>query len=209
MKHKIILIFLYLSISFNGVCGDFNPFFWHVLKVEGRTFVQTAFDRGGATMLGITFKSFVGYCAIPNIPIVCDKNKDARLTPADMFLLRPVDVTPIYKSVYWDAIRSDSIHSQVIAEFMADFVVNSGGSKIRLQQLQRVVGAYPDGKFGVKTLAKINAQNPAKLFRKLYRFRTNYYYGIVAHDRTQKVFINGWLNRISNLKKIYQNEGLL
>jgi lysozyme family protein len=209
MKNKLTIIFLFLSISFNGVCSDFNPFFWHVLKVEGRSFVETAFDRGGATMLGITFKTFLSYCGKPAVPINCDKNNDKRLTAADMFSLRPVDVLPIYKRDYWDVIKADSIHNQAIAEFMADFVVNSGGSKPRIQQLQKVVGAFPDGKFGVKTLAKINGQNPQTLFNKLYRFRTNYYYSLAQKDHTQRKFLKGWLRRIFNLKSIYKNEGFI
>ena len=209
MKQKLTIIFLLLSISFNGVCGDFKAFFWNVLKVEGRTFVETKFDRGGATMLGITFQTFVAYCGTPAVPINCDKNNDKRLTAADMFSLTPVDVQPIYKRDYWNVLKADSIKNQAIAEFMADFVVNSGGRKSNIQALQRIIGAYPDGKFGAKTLAKINGQNSLRLFNRLYRFRTNYYYRLTYRDHTQKRFLKGWLKRIFNLKSIYKNEGFI
>lgn len=205
MKNLITTITLIISISFSGFCGDFKPFFWHTMKMEGR-FSEIKFDRGGATMFGVTLKTFQGYCQNPAMPIDCDRNKDKKVSTADMFFLRPVDVYPIYKRDYWDVLKADSIKNQAIAEFMVDFIVNSGGSSWNIKALQKTVGAYPDGKFGVKTLARINGQNANKLFAKLYKFRQYYYYRLAAKDHSQKRFLRGWLNRISNLKTIYKNE---
>jgi len=208
MKQKLTILLIFLTISFDAVCGEFKPFFWHTMKMEGR-FSETKFDRGGATMFGITLKTFQGYCNRPAVPIDCDRNKDHKVSTADMFFLRPVDVYPIYKRDYWDAIKADSIHNQAIAEFMADFIVNSGGSSWNIKGLQKVVGAKADGKIGVQTLAKINGQNAKVLFAKLYKFRVNYYYRLSAKDHSQKRFLKGWINRISNLKTIYQNENFI
>jgi lysozyme family protein len=208
MRLKFLIIFLTL-FTFKSTAGTFDKFFYNVLKVEGTTFVKTAFDRGGATKLGITFKAFLTFCSLPKVPISCDKNNDSRLTAADVFYLTPSDVLPIYKGYYWDVVKGDEIENQAIAEFLADFVVNSGGCKANIQALQRIIGTRQDGRFGVNTVAKINGQNPKTLFTKLYRFRLNFYRAIVRNNPTQKRFLKGWKSRILKLKTIYQNEKLI
>jgi lysozyme family protein len=208
MRTKFLLIFLTL-FTFSATAGNFDKFFYNVLKVEGREFVNTAFDRGGATKLGITLKSFIAFCSMPIVPIKCDKNNDSRLTARDVFYLTPSDVLPIYKLNYWNVVQADSIKNQAIAEFLADFVVNSGGRKSNIQALQRIIGSYPDGRFGVKTVAKINGQNAKRLFNKLYNFRLSFYKKIVSRNPSQRKFLKGWKNRIFKLKSIYQNEKLI
>lgn len=208
MKRFLILT-LFIISSLNSYGGDFAKFFPNVIKVEGHTFVQVAFDRGGATKLGITFQTFIMFCNLPKVPVQCDKNKDSRLTASDMFFLKLEDVKPIYKNHYWDVVKADSIKNQALAEFIADFVVNSGGSGRSIRLLQKVIGTKADGHFGTKTVAKINSQNPLKLFNKLYKFRRNYYYSLARVRPSQKRFLNGWFNRISNLKNIYKNENYI
>ncbi len=202
-----LFIFFVLLVS-NSVlrAADFKPFFNHVIKVEGKAFTVTKFDRGGATKFGVTFQTFYRFCDLEKIAIQCDKDADSKVTPKDLARLILGEVKPIYKTYYWDIIKGDQIDNQAIAEFVTDFVVNSGATKSKISLIQKIVNVKQDGIFGTQTINAINRHNPKLLFEKLYKFRVNFYKRICANDRTQSKFYKGWINRISTLKKIYHHE---
>lgn len=206
---KLFLSSLLVLFSLTVYSADFVPFFNHVVQVEGQAFTVTRFDRGGATKFGVTLKTFASFCAMPLVPIVCDKNKDSRITSTDLALVTLGDVKPIYKEYYWNVLKCDLIKNQAIAEFMTDFIVNSGGSSGNVKKLQKLIGTTPDGRFGVLTITAINTQNQTRLFNKLYRFRKDFFTQIVTRNKKQKVFLKGWINRISQLKNMYQNAKLI
>ncbi|MEA5426803.1 glycoside hydrolase family 108 protein [Arcicella lustrica] len=199
---------LFIILFFTNFCSgaDFKPFFNHVVKVEGSAFTVTRFDRGGATKFGVTFQTFNRFCDLEKFVIECDKDNDKKVTPKDLARLALNDVKPIYKTYYWNVVKGDKIHNQAIAEFLTDFVVNSGASKNKVLQLQKAMGIKQDGIFGTQTIKAINKQNPKVLFKKLYSFRVNFYKKICANDRTQLKFFKGWINRISLLEQIYYHE---
>lgn len=207
MKLFLNIFFVLFSISVSA--ADFMPFFNHVVLVEGQAFTVTRFDRGGATKFGVTLQTYTNFCGMPFVTIVCDKNKDNRITSSDLALVTLGDVKPIYKQNYWNVIKGDMIQNQAIAEFITDFVVNSGGSGSNIKSIQRILGTVQDGRIGSNTINAINRQNPKILFLKLFAFRMSFYKKIVLRNNSQQRFLKGWINRIVHLKNIYQNAKLI
>lgn len=204
MKYYLILTFFIFSSICKG--ADFETFFPHVIKVEGVLFTVTQYDKGGATKFGVTYSTYKTWCDSKPIEIFpCDKDGNGRITKNDLRLTVLLDVKPIYKKYYWDAVKADSIKNQAVAELFVDFIINSGAGykNNNIKAVQRIVGVVADGKIGVKTLKAINEYPPKKLYNKLHKHRLNYYYSI-AHG-TQKTFLKGWLGRLQTLKSIHKN----
>jgi len=95
---------------------------------------------------------------------------------------------------YWDQVKGDSIVNQSIAELVADWNVNSGRSGIKA--LQRAIGLEPDGIIGPKSLSVLNSPNQAVIFNRIYQAREKFFLAIVKNNPSQKVFLNGWMNRL-------------
>ncbi len=97
-------------------------------------------DPGGATMQGVTLKTYSDYLGR-------EATKDE---------LRDIDddeIEEIYKTGYWDKIRGDDIPTgpDIV---MFDFAVNSG-PKRAIIIAQRLCFADDDGIFGHKTLKRV------------------------------------------------------
>lgn len=103
-----------------------------------------------------------------------------------------------YRVSYWLPIMGDQIVSQKIASSIFNFAVNTSAPRrptVAVKLAQLVVGATPDGSFGPRTLAAINACNEdvfvmAYALAKIARYRD-----IVTRDRSQQKFLLGWINR--------------
>lgn len=104
----------------------------------------------------------------------------------------------IMKSAYWDKCRADEICSQSVAEIAVDWCVNSGVVGIR--RVQEIVGAKPDGVVGTITLSLINCSDPKMLFDRIMAARKQFYVNIVKRNPSQKVFMNGWMNRLGHFE---------
>lgn len=102
------------------------------------------------------------------------------------------------KDGYWDKCKADKIDNQSLAELIADWCVNSGIGIIR--KVQEIVGCKPDGKVGTITLSLINSSDPKELFERIWNARHQHYINIVKKDARQKVFMNGWMNRLNSFK---------
>ena len=161
--------------------ADFNIAFEKTLVAEGGyKLTNIANDRGGQTYAGISRKAnpnWLGWNAV-----------DAGGTPPSEL------VRQFYKLTYWDALRCDSIISQAVAESVYDFGVNAG-VKTSGKLAQIVVGVTPDGVIGQKTLMAINSMQ-AEVFRPAFSLaKIARYYNICRKDKSQRVFLMGWLNR--------------
>jgi len=152
-----------------------------VLKHEGG-YVNNNLDPGGMTNLGVTkrvWEEFVGH----------------RVDEADMRSLTPDMVKPLYKRMYWDKIRGDSLPLGVdYATY--DFAVNSGVERAA-KMLQTVVGASPDGVIGPKTLAEVGSLPPADVIRSLCAAREAFLQSL----KTWPVFGKGWGRRVNDVSR--------
>lgn len=178
-----------------------------VAKWEGG-FVNDKTDKGGATNMGITIGTWrsVGY----------DKDGDGDIDVQDIRLLDAHDFSAVLK-IYWNRWQADRIINQSIANILVDWVWASGKWGVRIPQ--RILGLKEDGVVGPITLKAINSANQKDLFEKLFKAREKFFEDIVNNSvlkyenqikrkatekekmkYTQKRFIKGWLNRLSDFK---------
>lgn len=160
--------------------AEFLPAFEAMIKNEGGYVLHTVEgDRGGMTYAGIARNmnpKWPGWVLIDNGDQV----------PAQM-------VRDFYRASYWNPIQGDRINSQAVAQAIFDFHVNAGAVARKLVQL--VIGATPDGAFGDKTIAAINAYPEDKFVMAYALAKIARYRDICMRDRSQSKFLLGWINR--------------
>lgn len=161
--------------------ADFDPIYERMILDEGGyKLTDIKGDRGGQTYAGIARNAhplWQGWLAIDR----------GEMPPADL-------VREFYYRRFWSPVCGDDIADQGVAETLFNFGVNAGtATAVKLAQI--VVGATPDGALGPRTLAAINAADPA-LFRALYALaKVKRYAEIVNRDRSQGKFLLGWIHR--------------
>ena len=163
-----------------------------ILKWEGG-FVNDPADAGGATNKGVTLATWrnVGY----------DKDGDDDIDVQDLKMLSNADVRDrVLKPHYWDRWQADRIRSQGLANILVDWVWNSGINGIKIPQ--RLLGLNPDGIVGPITLDTLNSVNPANFFQVVKEERIRFCRKICEQDPSQKIFLQGWINRINAIKYI-------
>lgn len=164
--------------------ADFKAALKKVLRWEGCVFADLPFDKGGPTSHGITLKTYQMY--FPG------------RTVEDLKHITMAEVETIYRRLFWNKIKGDSITSQSVAELLFDFSVNSG-VKTAVKKIQLIVGTYADGIIGPISIGKINGYITQKdLFELLKGIRRKFYNDIVARDATQRKWLKGWMNRLNS-----------
>ena len=111
------------------------------------------------------------------------------------------DFRGIYK-LYWNGVKADSVNSQVIAEYMADFAWGSGvaGASRQIQKWLNTQGYQVgvDGKIGNQTLTAVNNLIKDKgekiAFESLDAHRRHF----LSRLRDFDVFGRGWYNRLND-----------
>lgn len=156
-----------------------------VLKFEGG-FANHPSDPGGATNSGVTLSTFRS---------VYGKDK----TVQDLKNMTREQWEYIFKTRFWDRWKADDIDNQAIANLLVDWLWASGVYGIKYPQ--EVLGVKTDGIVGLKTLAAINYYpNKKELFEKLWNRRKKHFEDIVRNRPQSKVFLKGWLRRLSDFK---------
>lgn len=158
-------------------------------KARKTGFANDPADSGGATMVGVTIGTFTEYCRRKGL---------AKPTVEHLRNITYRQWLDILKTLYWDRWKADSILSQSVAEILVDWVWASGKYGITIPQ--KVLGVTPDGIVGKKTLAAVNAQDPAKFFAKIVAERKAYIDRICIIRPANNKFKKGWLNRLNALK---------
>lgn len=141
--------------------------------------------KGWHTNKGVTYQNWVN---------TFGKSNDDRF-----FKMSNEDWAKIMKPNYWDKWKADQIKDQRIANTVVDWTVNSGSWGIK--KPQSYLGVVPDGIVGNKTLEAINKVDPDKFLKEVYNGRELFFKQIAQNDKSQQVFLKGWLNRLENLKK--------
>ena len=153
----------------------------HVLKHEGG-FVNHPKDPGGITNLGVTKK-------------VWDEWIGRESSEDEMRNLKPEDVAPLYKKMYWDRVKGDDLPSGV-NYCVFDASVNSGTGRAA-KWLQEAVGAVADGAIGAKTLAKVAAHDADSLVNAYCDVRLNFLKSLKTFD----TFGKGWSRRVEGVRQ--------
>ncbi|TXH19533.1 MAG: N-acetylmuramidase [Hyphomicrobiaceae bacterium] len=159
--------------------ADFNPAYEQLIKAEGGYKLhKVKNDRGGLTYAGITRKSYPDWSGWAYI--------DRGETPPNAL------VRAFYHAQYWLRYRLDEVANQDVAECVFMAGVNAEAA-IRL--LQIVVKTKPDGRIGPNTLSAVNAADPQILLSFFTLAKIDRYRQIVNKDRSQEMFLLGWINR--------------
>ena len=164
--------------------AEFGKYAPKLLQLEGG-FVNHPEDKGGITNKGVTLQTYRSYCGQ-------DK------TVKDLQNISYGTWQKIMKDLYWDKCRADEIENQSLAEIIVDWCVNSG--LVGLRKVQEIVGCKPDGICGPITLSLINTSDARNLFERIWNARKQFYTNIVKRNPSQKVFMNGWMNRLNAFK---------
>ena len=157
-----------------------------IQKWEGK-FSNDPNDSGGATMMGITMRTFMQYRKKKGLPLP---------TIGDLKDISPDEWEDILKMFYWDKWQADQINNQSIANILVDWLWNSGSWGIKIPQ--RIMGLVEDGIVGYNTLYAINTANQKGLFQDIKKSREQFFWDIVKNNPTQQKFIKGWLNRLAD-----------
>jgi lysozyme family protein len=173
---------VYLPVSYQTGTGkpvnsgstqpaNFDKALAFVRRWEGG-YVNHPNDPGGATNKGIIQNTYNAYRASKGLPA-----KDVRW-------ITDAEVNDIYRTRYWTASGSDKLTSR-LAMVHFDTAVNLGvgGASGLLQQARQSSSA-----------------DEMSVVRRYLDLREARYRAIVANDPSQRVFLNGWLNRLNSLR---------
>lgn len=157
--------------------SNFRTCLGWVLVHEGG-YVNHPKDPGGATNRGVIQRTYNAY------------RKRMGLAQQSVKKITQAEVEAIYREQYWNAVQGDQLPAGVdYAVF--DYGVNSGPRR-SIKDLQRVIGANPDGWIGQETLSKVFEMPAAEVVTKLCQRRYNF----VRSLRHWKTFGRGWTRRI-------------
>lgn len=140
-------------------------------------------DPGGATMKGVTQRTYDAWRRARNLP-----RRPVREIDDD-------EVTAIYRAQYWDAVRADDL-PRGVGYAVFDAAVNSGPAQAA-RWLQRAVGATVDGVVGVETLAAARKAEPTATIDSICDQRVRF----MRRLRHYETFRIGWELRVSEVRE--------
>lgn len=161
--------------------ADFLPAFEKMIVAEGGyKLTNIPGDMGGMTYAGISRRFHPDWAGW----VFVDRGE---IPPSDL-------VRGFYREKFWEVVCGDSIMRQDIADSLFSFAVNAG-AKTAIKLAQIVLGVTPDGSIGPKTLLAINGVD-TDYFRAAYALaKVARYHQICVRDKSQRVFLVGWLAR--------------
>lgn len=160
--------------------ADYSQVKAHIKKYEGG-WANSAADKGGCTMSGITIGTFKTYYG---------KDK----TCADLKKLTEQQWDYIFQTGWWKPLKLADVKNTSIAILIADMAFMSG-TGAAIKKIQGCLGTTADGIIGPKTLALINANDSKEVFFKLWGMRYEWLCRIAYGG-----YLNGWLNRLRATK---------
>lgn len=171
--------------------AEFEKAIRKTLKWEGG-YSNVHNDRGGESYAGISRKNWPNWAGWA----IIDKAKP--LKQGQFIKNKRLDglVEVFYYENFWKRTRGDQIQSQEIANFLFDWLVNSGYHSVKA--LQRLVGVTDDGVMGPQTVAAVNSSDPMDLFSRYKAARLKFLKDIITRDSSQQANWDGWKNRVES-----------
>jgi lysozyme family protein len=152
------------------------------LKVHEGGYVDHPDDPGGATMKGVTQRTYNAYL----------RRRGRTVQPVRE--ITDDEVEDIYRRQFWDAVRADEL-PQGVAYCVFDAAVNSGVDQA-VKWLQRVIGAKVDGIVGEETLSLAEQTDPVHLINVFCDKRLAFMRRL-SHWPT---FKDGWTRRVAEVR---------
>jgi lysozyme family protein len=150
----------------------------HLLQHEGG-YVNHPQDPGGRTNLGVT-------------QAVWEDWIDRSVSEDEMKALTPSKVAPLYRELYWDRIKADSLASG-LDYCVFDAAVNSGVSRA-VKWLQTIANVPADGIVGAETLKAAKTASIEKYCAHRMEF--------LKGRSSWPTFGKGWERRVREVEKI-------
>ncbi|MDG2614898.1 glycosyl hydrolase 108 family protein [Thermoleptolyngbya sichuanensis XZ-Cy5] len=159
------------------------------LRWEGG-YVNYPADRGGETNFGITTATYRAYRQSRGLPV-----QSVRLITED-------EVRDIYEQLYWQPAQCSMMQRPLaIAHFDTAVSFGVGGATMFLQE---ILGLRVDRVFGPVTQQATAQASHLDLAQRLCQARMDYRYRRVTRDPSQRVFLQGWLDRDNDLLRYIQ-----
>ena len=152
-----------------------------ILKSEGG-YVNNKADPGGMTNLGVTKRTYETYVGHP-----VDEETMRGLTPDD--------VSPLYKKMYWDAVRGDDLPDG-LDYCVFDLAVNSGPARA-IKFLQGAIGTPQTGQITDRDVQLANAGDTFALITKICNERLVFLQSL----NTWATFGKGWASRVGFVQR--------
>ena len=152
-----------------------------VLKSEGG-YVNNKADPGGMTNLGVTKRTYEQYVGHP-----VDEETMRGLTPDT--------VAPLYRKMYWNAVRADDLPDG-LDYCLFDIAVNSGPTKA-IKLMQSAVGTPQTGQITDRDVQLANAGDTFSLITKICNERLVFLQSL----NTWATFGKGWSNRVGFVQR--------
>lgn len=150
-------------------------------------FVDDPDDSGGATNMGITFKTLLTW--------------DPEATYVDIQRLDRFDAIQIYYQVFWLPYMKYYKQGVWLETFMFDWYVHSG-VRNTTRQLQRLVGAKPDGQYGPLTDNSVQGYfivHKDQARYDVFHARVAFFFRIIKRRPKDAKFGPGWYNRVRSV----------
>ena len=153
-------------------------------------------DHGGATNYGISTR-FLKL-------VKKDLNADGHINAQDVVSLTKDKAVDLYKEHFWDHYKLDNIRDVHIATKALDLFVNMRGTNAAkiIQRACNKMGSTlaVDGLLGHYSFCAVNEHasftgNKARFMGFIREEQAEFYRAIVKRDKTQRVFLKGWLAR--------------
>lgn len=167
--------------------ASFLKAFKYVMENEGG-YSDNPADRGGKTNYGITISTYSFFL-------------NRRATDDDMKSITEKTAEDVYRKFFWVPLCLDMVVSDSVAIAMFDQAVNRGPGTVA-REVQKLIGVPADGIIGRHTLDAINDYSSNLLVKDIADCAEANYKILVARDETQKVFLDGWMNRVERLRKL-------
>lgn len=157
---------------------DFETAVQKVFISEGGYSAHRA-DRGGATNYGITQRVY----------------REWKGADVDIKNITKDEAMQIYLERYWKPSKAGLLPA-ALRDIHFDSAVNHGVGRAN-KLLQAAAGVDQDGVIGNKTLEAVNEMDDRLLKCRYVAARYAFYGDIIRRDRSQTVFITGWMSRMS------------
>lgn len=150
----------------------------------------------GLTFMGIyqgAHPSWNGWNIVKNaISVNTDIRSASEVLYANITLKEMV--FDFYEREFWNKMRLNAVESQIIADELFCFGVNSG-IKTAVKLAQKIVGAQLDGVVGVQTLRALNSIDEDKFSLQYDKLEIEYYESLAYKKPANVVYLKGWKKR--------------